>query len=166
MEPDSARPAHLSSHQRPTFLTILCILTFLSCAGGIFNSVSTYSGANFASTTSQEALEQARERVQEEGGSNAVDELLGSVSDNLTADRLRKGAIGNLVFNLLTLIGAVLMWNLRKVGFYVYVAGVLVAVVTPFLVYEGFMSALSFAGTAFISAIFVVLYALNLKYMR
>jgi hypothetical protein len=151
---------------RPTFLTILCVLTFLSCAAGLFNAISSYSGADMAAEIGQEALEKAQDQVQDQDGGAFADRIIGSISGSLTPERIRQSAIANLIYNLLALAGALLMWNLRRVGFYVYVAGVLVAIIAPFFIYGGLMGGFASAGTAFVSVIFVVLYALNLKYMR
>ena len=166
MEPSPGVPVYASPNPRPIFLTVLCVLTFLSSVWGLFGAVSTYSGADLAAQVGQQALEDAQDRLADQDDQGIVGRILGSVSDTLTPERLRQSAMATLAYNLLALVGAVLMWNLRKAGFYLYVAGVVVAIVTPFFIYGGLIGGFASAGTAFVSLIFVVLYALNLKYMR
>lgn len=133
---------------------------------GVFSAVSNYAGADLAAEVGQKALEDAQDQIADKGAGDFVERIIGTVTESLTPERIRQSAVANLVYNLLTLAGAALMWNLRKPGFYLYVAGVLIAVIAPFLIYGGLIGGISSAGTAFISLIFVVLYALNLKYMR
>jgi len=166
MNPTSPSAFEPPSSARPTLLTILCVLTFLSCAWGVFEAVSSYFAADLAGSATEEALSEAREEVAGREGGALAERILGSVANSLTPERIRQLALAKLLNNLLTLVGAILMWNLRKTGFYVYVAGVLVAILAPMFIFDGFLAGVASAGTAFVSIIFVVLYALNLKYMR
>ncbi|WP_234736053.1 hypothetical protein [Tellurirhabdus bombi] len=166
MEASSLTPYPPPSSQRPTFLTVLCVLTFLSCAWGIFNAISSYSGADLAASVTQESLEQAQDNMQGQEGSQFIEKMLGSVSESMSPERIRQSSIATIVVNLLALAGALLMWNLRKVGFYIYVASVLVAVVSPVIIFGGLIGGIAGVSTAFFSIIFLVLYALNLKHMR
>ena len=93
--------------------------------------------------------------------------MMGSASKIMTADNIRKTAIGAVISAILTLIGAILMWQLKRSGFYIYVVGTVVSLLVPFFLY-GF-NTMSF-GISFFSGffglLFTALYALNIKSLR
>jgi hypothetical protein len=155
---------------RPTFLTVLCVLTFLGSALGLYSAITNYSAAGVASGVTQEAFDEIKDKIEEEGedqpGSNFAGKILDSVSQNLTEEKIKNAAMGSGISNILTLIGAILMWGLNRKGFFVYVAGAVAGIITPLFIYDGFVGALAGGGTAFVSIIFVVLYFLNLKHLK
>jgi hypothetical protein len=60
----------------------------------------------------------------------------------------------------------VMMWQLRKAGFYLYIAGILISVVMPIALFGGGLIGLMAGGiSAFIGIIFIILYGVNMKYM-
>jgi hypothetical protein len=76
-------------------------------------------------------------------------------------------AIGSLVAALLTLSGALLMWQLKRNGFYLYIAGVAVGIIIPFYVFGNDLVAVGASSFAnFFGLIFIALYALNLKSLK
>ena len=77
----------------------------------------------------------------------------------------RSGII-KLVSCIFTLTGALLMWQLRKLGFYSYIAGTALAIILPLIMLgNAFIGGMAAAGSTFIGVIFIVLYAVNLKQM-
>ncbi len=78
----------------------------------------------------------------------------------------REIAIMQLVLSIISLLGAVLMFRLRRIGFYFYVAAqILMLFVLPY--FAGFSSVvvIRLMGSAFVSLVFIVMYAVNVKYM-
>lgn len=83
--------------------------------------------------------------------------------------------IVSLVAALLCLYGVIQMWNLKKMGFYLYLVGEIVPVIVS-VVTIGFASLFSFAGGIFaliagglgliLALAFIIMYALNLKHMH
>ncbi|WP_254448741.1 hypothetical protein [Spirosoma rhododendri] len=73
-------------------------------------------------------------------------------------------AIAQLLYSSLTLIGAILMFRLRRVGFWVYVAGVAVGLILP-VILAGF-GALNVSFGVFFSLLFVYLYWTNIGDMK
>jgi hypothetical protein len=60
------------------------------------------------------------------------------------------------------------MFQLKKIGFWTYVAGAGIAIITPLIVY-GPSNLMDIGITAiygFVGILFAVLYSLNLKYMH
>ena len=154
---------------RPTFLTVLCILSFIAGAWSLWDSIeSAFTNAP------QEAVEEARLAIEEamatlEGqGSNMVVGILESALDMAekgVAHAKPLGYIG-MATSILGLLGVWLMWNLKRKGFWIYVLASLSGLFLPFI-FLGFSGAgligLGFGG--FITILFIVFYGLNLKHM-
>ncbi|MCP9755048.1 hypothetical protein EGI26_07765 [Lacihabitans sp. CCS-44] len=154
---------------RPTFLTVLCVLTFLGSAFGIYSAITNYSAADMASGLTQEAMENAKDQIEEqaedEKSAEMVNKIMDSVSNDISEVKIKNGAIASGIANILTLLGAVLMWGLNKKGFFIYVAGTLVAIIAPLVIYDGFLGFIGSGMIAFVGIIFCVLYFLNIKHM-
>lgn len=154
---------------RPQFLTILCILTFIGSAMGIFGAISNYTSAGMASGLTKDAMDEARDQIEEQSEDESATKIIGkifdSVNDNITEDKIKNNSMASGVSNILTLVGAVLMWGLNKKGFWLYIIGALVGILGPLFIYDGIVGAIAGGGVAFISIIFCVLYYLNLKHL-
>lgn len=164
--------------QRPTFLTVLCILSFIGCGLGIFSGISGYFSnkalANLGGGMQDEwkaAMDEAMESAaDEEGLGDAGRELAGALGDAMGGlTDFNAMANSSLVVGLLTivtLIGVVMMWKLKKTGFYVYTAGQIASVAAPFVMVGGLAGGLMATLGAIFPIIFIILYALNLKHMH
>jgi hypothetical protein len=158
---------------RPTFLTVLCILTFLGSGWGIVNNASTYMNANVSAEIAKPMLDSAQQEIQKEASDNETaakiaDRVISGASDLLDPAKMKKNALFGILANVLTLGGAFLMFQLRKPGFWVYLGGTLLAILSPVLVY-GASNLMSLGMTAiygFFGVIFVILYSLNLKHLK
>ncbi|MBX3241243.1 MAG: hypothetical protein KIT80_17170 [Chitinophagaceae bacterium] len=157
---------------RPTFLTVLCILTFIGSGWGIISGFTSYASANLAAGISQTAIEDAQRELENEEISNAgtkvANEIFAGMSSVLNPENIRKNAMFSIVSCVLTLLGAVLMFRLSKTGFWLYILGTLVGIAAPFIVYGGtnILTIISSSAIAFIGILFVVLYGLNFKHLR
>ena len=158
---------------RPRFLTILCYLTIFVSTYMIFSAFSGLSDPEStvkAMTNSMESWESVlQEAVKNDpSGQSKVDELMGEIASANTSSNMRDNSFFSLVSNVLTLIGALLMLRLKKNGLRLYILGAIITVVAPVLVFGsdnimGFSLALM-AGLS--GALFVLLYALKMKYME
>jgi hypothetical protein len=158
---------------RPTFLTVLCILTFLGSGWGIISNISSYMNANVSSEIAKPMLDSAQQEIQKEASDNETaarmaDKVISGASAMLEPANIKKNALFGIAASLLTLGGAFLMFQLRKTGFWVYVAGTVLSILSPILVYgaSNLMSLGMTAVVGFFGIIFVILYSLNLKYMK
>lgn len=129
---------NIEETKRPAFLTVLCILSFvgsgISLLGILLFTVA--AGA------------------------------LGGMLKSIPGMGALMGAgiglsIGLLILNAGTLFGAIKMWKLEKMGFYIYVAAYLLQVILP-LIFGMPFSALSLLWPV----VFIVLYGLNLKHLK
>lgn len=159
--------------KRSTFLTVVCILTFIGSGFGIFNAITNYAGAELAVASMDmagdemnEAMDEMEESEAPEGVKDFFSTLFGDIQANLTVEIIRTEALGTGISCILTLIGAILMWMLNKKGFYLYLVGIVIYIITPGVVYTGIMSTMGVAWAAFIGILFSILYGVNLKHMR
>ncbi|MCW3102530.1 MAG: hypothetical protein JWO09_970 [Bacteroidetes bacterium] len=133
--------------KRETFLTVLCILTFISCGLGIMRSLIITPLADFMIDIVKQSPKY---------DADMYTELF----------TLLKAGWGyylvNLLLVLLELTGAVMMWNLKKNGFHFYTIANILLLYIPvtwlgleFNYFEGFLT-----------AAFVTMYAMQMRYMR
>lgn len=115
--------------ERPVFLTVLCILTFI----GSGLSVLLWLLGIF--------------------GLGAVNSYLANFGGAADTGVLKP--ILMLIFSAASLYGAIMMWSLKKMGFYLYVAAQVLIVAFGWSI-----MALVFA------LLFIILYGLNLKYLE
>jgi type III secretory pathway component EscR len=162
---DYERPA-----ARPTFITVLCILTFIGSGWGLISESIKYSTADSQAAVISKVKEKANADIQknnkDDEGAQFAKKMVNSISTS--PDNIRKGALSNIAAAILCLAGAFMMWKLKKTGFYLYVAGTLVGIISPFVIFGGsnMMSILSSVVIGFVGLIFVILYGVNLKYMK
>lgn len=130
--------------QRPTLLTILCILTFIG------SGISTISF--FAVSVMYELFMQQF----------AV--LYANMPDaNFLLEAPRDFFVVSTILSAASVAGALFMWNLRKIGFHIYTSAQLVYLVVPLLYFGGETNPLL---NILLTALFVYLYARNIQYMR
>ena len=158
---------------RPRFLTILCYLTLfassymmLSALSGLSNPEELTKALSKSMDSWQSVFDQAL--TGDPKGKEQFENAMQEVSLSNTSSNMRDNSFFSLVSNLLTFIGAFLMLRLKKNGLRLYVLGCVIAVVAPVLVFGsdnimGFSLALM-AGLS--GALFVLLYALKMKYME
>lgn len=158
--------------KRPNFLVVLAVLSYISIAIGTLATVfSLVSGPS-----SQEQLEQeeaqlydSMQTMQDAG----MDEVVGMFE--ISAQQA--WYINNEVFfsfNILTLLsliigfmGVYLMMKLKKVGFHLYVAYSLLPIVIIYsLIPMELILGATIITSVVLSAIFCILYGLNLKHME
>lgn len=120
--------------KRPGFLTVLCILSFIGSGLGILSMLLLIVGAG------------------------AILSFLGSMGGAEGAGSMAY-LVGSLILSLATLFGAIQMWKLKKMGFFIYTGASVIGIILP-IVFTGFS-----VFTLVINAAFIVMYYLNLKHM-
>lgn len=148
---------------RSQFLTLLCVLTFLSCAWGISDAIVSLTQTDAVAET-QHIERGATPQQQAVPKQYYEDRSSGNqpVSDDPTL--VRQLAVAQLAYSLLTLTGAIFMFRLRRVGFWIYIAGIITGLVLP-IALAGF-GALNLSYGVFFSVLFAGLYWVKLNEMR
>lgn len=124
---------------RPTFLTVLCILTFI---GSGLSALFLLIGLVFA------------------GAASGMLSSIPGIGDI--------GGLGTgyflivLVLALASLYGAIMMWKLKKLGFYLYSGANVIVLFVPLVMASGKFSIFGLV----ITALFIFLYGLNLKHLK
>lgn len=161
--------------KRPSFLTWLCILTFIGSGWGIISGILSYTTAHKASRVFSENLHVRDSVVRNDTAKVTIrrnrffssGKIKGSFSKMFKEDNIRKSAIGKLIAAILTLTGALLMWQSKRTGFYLYIAGTIVAIAVPFYLFGNDLVAVGASSFVnFFGLIFIALYALNLKSLK
>jgi hypothetical protein len=138
--------------QVPSFLKVLCILTWVGSGIGLITGI-----IGLMATSSVSSLDY---------GNSTVNSALGAAN---TIQYV------NLICVILCIVGAVMMWQLKKAGFFIYIVGELVPLIASLILLGGLSSVAgpfggAMAAGAFIGALFpiafIVMYALNLKHLK
>jgi hypothetical protein len=154
--------------ERPKTLTLLCMLTFISCISGLWTQSDRLWNPGVVADQTREIFEQIQENMEAQAtDANAamVEGMFDSIREEATADTIQLSAIIMLIYESLTLYGAYLMYSLQKRGFYFYLAGIAVVIVGPLLLIGGWLGIMTMLGGAFFSSIFALFYRAHLKYM-
>jgi hypothetical protein len=156
--------------KRPTFLTVLCILSFIGSGGfGLLNSLYTYVTFESSYPTkieqATEGLEQMEEAGMESGFFYSLTEN-GIIQLNALSENLEMITGVNCLFAILSLLGIFMMFKLKKNGFYLYLMANLFWLLVPLALIDfDAMLSLTIIG-AIITTIFAIMYAVNLKHME
>lgn len=170
LENESSAPA-----KRPTFITVLCILTWVGCAIGLYSSLTGLFGP---SPKENLAKMMQRSEGMSGGAKEYMDNTIASMTEFIEPlERWARpiGAIG-LIGVVLCLIGSLQMWKLKKSGFYIYAVGELVPLIISMILLGGVMFSMhgtmgtimkvSNVAGIILAFGFVFMYYSNLKHMK
>lgn len=140
---------------RPAFLKVLCILTWVGSGIGLISGLLAIIGAS---------------------ASESAIRGLGDANLNGAMENMEMIQYAGLACTILCIIGSVMMWQLKKAGFFIYVIGEVAPLVLSFIllgslasaggpVTGGIAAAAGIIGAIFPAA-FVIMYGLNLKHMK
>ena len=149
---------------RSQFLTLLCILTFFSCAWGLLDAVVAFSQSDAVSQSMRDDRPKPATDKDKLAKKYFEDRTTDDVPDSSDPNQVQSLAVAQFLYALVTLTGAVLMFRLRRIGFWIYVAGVLIGLVLPVLL-AGF-GALNTSFGVFFSLLFAGMYWTTIKEMH
>jgi hypothetical protein len=143
---------NLETAKRPTFLTVLCILSFIAAGISIIGL----------------ALGSAVKGVAESAGASSdlsnlrgIEGVDSELMNQAEAAFSWPSLIGAIVLTLIALFGVIKMWKLQKQGYYIYVGASVIGLILPLILGSGFS-----VFSLLITGAFIVMYGLNLKAMR
>lgn len=164
--------------RRSTLLTVMCILTFIGSAYGIISGALTYATASKIDQVQAEMKKaniEMKEEMKKDTAKTETDrkvegffgKMMEEATDMMSKENLQKQAMITICASVLTLLGAMLMWNLKILGFGIYTIAKIIEVGTPFVLYgTGLATGIGGAFAGFFALIFIVLYAFCIKEMR
>ena len=163
-------PFETNQLKRPTFLTVLCILTFIGIGWGVLSQLFSLLFTNLVDVSAQtEQLNTMMDNMESGAGTSFLSGILSSSQEVMQATMMHAKSIAviSLVLSLLSLCGAILMFSLRRIGFYIYtVAQLLLLFVVPYFAGFSMIVVMGMLFSALFTVVFIILYALNLKAMR
>lgn len=159
-----------NSFRRPTFLVVLCILTFVGSGWNILANLFYLFTANMLDGTIN--IEQ-NSAVVGELESQGIDSFFSGYWNSSLGlmqagmQYAREMVIFRLVFNVFALSGAILMFQLKRWGFYFYVAAqILLLFMLPYFAGFHLTVLIKMLLAGLVSCVFIALYAVHLKYMN
>ncbi|MBK9285775.1 MAG: hypothetical protein IPM51_15875 [Sphingobacteriaceae bacterium] len=156
MEETTSTGTGTEAAKRPTFLTVLCILSFIAAGLGIL----AYIGAIAVVGAVSAAAGAVGDAMSSEAGAAMEAASAAMSSAGPSAGVIWAYIIVGFITTIVGLFGVIKMWKLQKVGFFIY-TGCSVASMVMGMIYSGF----SVMGVLF-PVLFIVLYGMNLKHMK
>ena len=153
-----------SNGKRPMFLKVLCILTFVGSGfavlGALFSLM--FSGAM---ESTLKASKGAMRDIDDNGILNIDFEQIMIWQKYMN--------LAGILGALLCLGGALLMWRLKKIGYFIYIPGAIIPAIVGIIgtqaMFTGAVSGFASIGAYFgllIAVVFVILYGLNFKSLK
>ena len=153
---------------RPTFLTVLCVLTLVWNAYKFYGAIPNTFTPEKVMANKEQANEMITEMLSKYMSDKDLEKIEESQAETAKLFEERNLVLSggmSLISSLLLMLGAIWMWGLRKKGFWVYIAGNIVGILAPIIIFGGQIG-WSVGVMSFIaSAIFTGLYAVNLKFL-
>lgn len=154
--PDS----HKEKKDLPQFLSVLTILTFIGSGFGVIGSIYNLS------TVDQQRMQIAELMVQIKNGGDELGFMQGLVDGMLIMLENIYLIQGNALFvAILCITGAILMRQLKKTGFYIYVVGCLLSIIIPVAVIGLNMMGIAILLGSITTISFIIMYGVNYKYL-
>jgi len=149
---------------RPLSLTILCIIGFIgSILGIIQNAMGVFKADDEVAQIQLGTQKTQLKNIFSFAKSSSSEPL--NIS-NLTPENFKKFSIGGIVSSLLCLVGVVMMWMLKKSGFYSFALGTFFNIITHFLLFGDIISSMGISIIAAACAlVLVIFYSTYLRYM-
>jgi hypothetical protein len=158
-------------HDRPVLLSVLCILTYISCG---FGALSVLLGLISGPPTPDEiaatenAMLESINMLREQGAGTAaglMEQM--SVMFSYGNDKFWLVLAINAISVTLGILGAAFMWRGRKTGFHLYIIYNILSILTVYVsVPIEHVPAYLTITNVILSLIFILLYSRNLKWMK
>ncbi len=163
---------------RPTLLSVLCILTFIGSTWGILTNLWAYNTAEKTAKmfsdirqnnipNSVNKSDSAIYKAGEKKRSMFREKMISTLTNLFTAEKIKKIALGAIASAIFTLSGALLMFRMRRPGFYLYIGGMLIGIIVPLYLFGNNLLAIGISSFSnFFGIVFIALYALNFNELK
>lgn len=149
--------------KRPTFITVLCILSFIGIGLSLIWGIKNY--FEYSAAAAQPDL--LSSFGQADGTDPLGQAMMDAIGDAFKIDyaKLAMNELITTLLNIPILIGVLMMWKQKKVGFYVYAAFEIIQPIIPLVLGLGLVGGVMSVLGLIVAIVFIVLYAVNLKHM-
>jgi hypothetical protein len=151
---------------RPLFLTILCVLTLIGSVVGIIVHTMGYfnSEAKVGLIKSGNSKTQLKNLFSGDKAANANEVIK---VGNVNVENYEKFSIGCIASYILCLVGSVLIFKLKRTGFYSFTLGTFFNLIAHFLLFGDNFGVMDISILAALGGlVLIILYGMNLKYME
>ena len=152
---------------RPTFLTVICILSFIGSGWGLLSgTMQALAPPDLVELQVQ--MQQATDGMDQLGSESPFVGLAQGAMEAAMKEAEHARSIGMVeaVLSAISLYGVWLMWNLRRMGFFVYVVAGIAGLAAPlYFLGNNWFALMSLGIGGLFTVLFILLYALNLKHM-
>jgi hypothetical protein len=151
------------NERRGTFLLVLCVLSWIATGFGLFGVVSSFFGGEAGFEQQIAMLEESSTGVQ--FLDTAIESSIQTFE--ITLENFQLYHIGNTFILLTGIFSVFLMFNLKKIGYYLYIVYVIASILFYNMVFSELPTSLmTIIMMSFVSLVFVILYGVNLKRMN
>lgn len=151
--------------QRPGLLTVLCILTFIGSGFGVLNNLMGMIMSPIKNFFGSDFFEMILEEVHDDPARHFVEQALEIGQKAL--EHIFEISLLQLVLYAASLTGAILMFQLKKLGFYIYtISQVLILFVPAMFIGFNLFINIGILFSSVFTILFIALYAINLKKMN
>ena len=153
---------------RPALLTVIGILSFVGLGYRILTGVINAALGTVTSTLAPFISDILENEADLSDVPEPVQKIVVGIFEAIT--KLMANITGIYItivlLSVVALLGVIMMWQLKKAGFYLYAAARVLLILVPF-VFIGYnlISILIFSSGLIFAVLFIVLYSLNLKEM-
>lgn len=153
---------------RTTLITTLCVLTFLWNAFKVYNSISAFNKAEVFAQVMPKAMEEMQDQLSNNKDLSEKDlaeaeKMFESLPTIFSASNVKNSAIVNLLSAILLILGGVWMWDMRKKGYWTYIAGSALGVFGPIIFFGGTVGGAIGLISLIMAGLFVGLYSIEFK---
>ncbi len=156
---------------RPTFLTVLCIITFIVSGFNVMsNLVGLFSSESFDSDEWEEVSVQVSEAM--DGADSATQDLMAGLMESVEST-IQAGIENAMVLGLISFLasalsffGAFQMFKLKKMGYYIYILSKVIGVFLPLMILGvNLITGIIYGLGGFLAVLFIILYGTNRKHL-
>ncbi|HMG83684.1 MAG TPA: hypothetical protein VK559_11660 [Ferruginibacter sp.] len=160
----------LLTDKRLRFISIVCVIALLVNGISLFKNAQTYCYPRDQAKLLMDGIAQEKQMVPYLSADTSLKQsfmqMLDKFVDNCTPFVVRQLSMYTFFGSFICILGVSLIWKLKKRGFYFFLAGTLLGILAPYILFGcTFFSAVIAIFTSFFWFIFIILFAVNLKYM-
>jgi hypothetical protein len=156
--------------KRPTFLLVICIISFLLNGFSFVNNLAVFNEPAKESAVLLTEMQQQQTSIQNAKADDAtkqqLTQMLNNFTNTITTPMVKKLALFSVIAALICLFGTSMMWRMKKLGFHFFIVGTLISALSAFILFGG--NGLSLLVAILMSLIWLILlglFAANIKYM-